>query len=144
MPTSPTHTVLVIFGDGEAPAGLARAAVRNGWPIYKAGLSPTQVEGELDRSQSRVVIVHIPASDEAALDLIRGLRRSRRCPAIIGISTAGTEGAEIRVRAAGASLFLPGTADADLIERSVQAMDVPARRAARAEVSALPRRVYHP
>ncbi len=130
MPTRPTQTVFVILTGAEAPPGLARAAVRNSWPILDAPLNRAQLEQALDRHHSSVVIIHVPAAADPALHLIGTLRASRRCSVVVAVSTATTEEAEIRARAAGAGLFLPASADADVVERTVLALNVTPRRAA--------------
>jgi ActR/RegA family two-component response regulator len=122
MPTGPTQTVFVILVGAVAPAGLARAAVRNGWPIHRALPHRSQLDMSSGPGRPAVVIVHLPVADDPALDLIQSLRDSRRCTVIIALGAAADEDAEIRARAAGAGLFLPDTADADLVERTVRAL----------------------
>lgn len=124
------QTVLVILSTATPPPGLARAAVRNGWPIHNAPVSHTQLIASLDRGHSAVAIVHIPLAEEPALSIIRALRASGRCAILIAVSAAATDDAEVHARAAGASLFLPAAASAELIERTVLALHAPAQRTA--------------
>jgi len=118
------------FSSADRDAGLARAAVRNGWPIHANPTTHAQIEQVVACADDSVVIIHIPVADDLALDLIGRIRSSRRRAVVIAVSAAGTEDAEIQARASGAGLFLPASADADLIERTVQALIVPAPRAA--------------
>ncbi len=129
MPTCPPQTVFVILTGSVPPAGLARAAVRNGWPIHHTPPNRAQLEIALAAGHSSVVIIHVANPEEPALDLIHSLRSSRRCAVVIAIGSAATENSEIQARAAGAGLFLPASADADLIESTVRALIVqpPAR-----------------
>jgi len=128
VPTSPPQTVYVILTGASAPPGLARAAVRNGWTIHQTPPSRAQLEQALARGHSSVVIIHIPIADDVALHLIQSLKSSWRSVVIIALSSAATEQAEIQARAAGAGLFLPAAADADLIERTVLALNIQPRR----------------
>jgi ActR/RegA family two-component response regulator len=122
MPNGPIQTVFVILVGAVAPAGLARAAVRNGWPIHRALPRRTSLDLSSGAGRPAVVIVHLPVADDPALELIQSLRDSRRCSIIIALGAAANEDAEIRARAAGAGLYLPDTADADLVERTVRAL----------------------
>jgi hypothetical protein len=120
--TNQPQTVLVILTGAAAPAGLARAAIRNSWPILQGPLNRVQLDQSLTRDCSSVVLVHVPALQDQGLELIHGLRSSWRSTVVIAIGDASTEESEVRARVAGASLFLPGTSEADVIERTVLAL----------------------
>jgi hypothetical protein len=127
--TAPSQTILVILTGAAVPPGLARAAVRNGWPILEGPLDPSQLRQTLARGTSGVVMVHIPVAHVAALEMIRGFRNVSRSTTVIAVGAADSEHDEILARAAGASLFIPDTADADLIESTVRSLAPPAARA---------------
>lgn len=124
MLLSSIQPAIVILDGSEPPAGLTRAAVRNGWPIHR----PQTHRGTtlaIARGRWRVVLIHVPAFDDSTLPIIRNLKASRRCSVIVAVSSAPDEDAEIRARIAGADFFLPATAEADLIERTVLAVLAP-------------------
>lgn len=129
MQNAQPQTVFVILTGGAAPPGLARAAVRNGWPILDGPLDAVELHQALVRGNSGVVIVHIPIPHETALAMIRGFQASWRCAVVIAVGAVEFEQDEILARTAGAGLFLPESADVDLIERTVRALVVPASRA---------------
>jgi DNA-binding response OmpR family regulator len=124
-----TQTVFVILTGAAAPSGLARAAIRNGWPILDGPLDTVQLHQALARGRSGVVIVHVPIPHVSALEMIRAFQASWRCAVVIAMGAVESEQDEVLARAAGAGLFLPETADADLIERTVRALAVPEARA---------------
>lgn len=139
MQITQPQTVFVILTGAAAPSGLARAAVRNGWPILEGPLDAVQLHQALARGTSGVAIVHIPVPHVAALEMIRAFQASWRCAIVIAVGAVEWEHDEILVRAAGAALWLPESADADQIERTVRALVVPAgRRARRAPGPACP------
>jgi DNA-binding NarL/FixJ family response regulator len=111
--------VLVILSGAAAPTGLARAAIRKGWPILQAPIDEAQLNQSVARGCSNVVIVHIAMPQEQGLEFVRVLRSSWRSVVVIAVADTTTEDAEVRARVAGAGLFLPASADADLIERTV-------------------------
>jgi DNA-binding response OmpR family regulator len=135
VPTARLQTVLVILAGAAAPAGLARAAMRNGWPILPGPVDRARIAQSLACGASSVVIIHIPAAGEQGLELVHSLRTSWRSTVVIAIGDATTEDEEVLARTAGAGLYLSATADADLIERTVAALVVQKPYASRASRS---------
>ena len=119
MQTERLQPVLVILTGAAAPAGLARAAIRKGWPILQAPIDQAQFNQSVARENSSVVIVHIATPQDQGLEFVRLLKSSWRSTVVIAVAETTTEDAEVRARVAGAALFLPGTADAEIIEHTV-------------------------
>ncbi len=122
MPHADPQTVIVILTGSIVPAGLARAAVRNGWPLIHGPLDAKKFRQSLIARPYRVAIVHIPVAHDDALDLVRRLREDARATVVVAVGIAGSELDETLARAAGASLFLPDTINAEAVEHTVRAL----------------------
>lgn len=130
MKKPPRQTVLVILTGAAVPPGLARAAVRNGWPILDGPLDPSELRLTQSMENTGVAMIHIPIPHATALGMIRGFRDASRST-VVAVGAADSEHDEVVTRAAGASVFLPESADADLIESTVRALMAPAVRSQR-------------
>jgi len=122
--------VLVIVLCGTVHVGLARAALRMGWPIRSLETAVAAMREIRDRCP-RVVVVQVTLLSSEPIKLIRLLRYGLQPAVVVAVASTHRTQLERMVRDAGASCYLPAAENDEGIEQMVAAMleTAPARSA---------------
>ena len=120
MVFSPYIDVLIAVMDEDVDKGLALSATQNGWPLLQA-TTADEVFFQLCQSRPRVLIVQMSLFLGEALKLIGLTRHHWQQVSLVAVTPSHDEQIECAVRGAGASCYLPGTANVDLVEQTVTA-----------------------
>jgi len=114
------YRVLLFVLNGNPSADLARIAIRRGWPLRRVPLA-TQAFEEIRHRRPGAVLVQVSLGMGEDLELIRLVRSDLAHVSLIAVAVPHHVEIERAVRSAGASCYLPGAADADLVEQAVAA-----------------------
>ncbi len=131
--------VVVIVVCGSLHVGLARVAVRHGWPVRMAH-SAVQAFREIHPEAPRLVIVQVSLVSDEPLRLIRLLRHGL-CPTL-ALAVAGSHrpALECAVRDAGANVYLPSAEhEANIEEAAAALLEAPMAQSGRALAAAVRR-----
>lgn len=112
--------VAVLLGIGEAPAGLARAALRNGWLIVPGGVLDARRVHAVSAGSRPACLVHVCRGSAEAIEAIAALRQARWCAGVIAVGDASVPTLEVASRAAGAACFLDESGSPESFERAVE------------------------
>jgi len=120
MASSPEKVGVVVVMERTVVSGLARLAMRHGWPLIHL---PTAagVMRLIGRQRVDLAVVHIAVEAQQAVELIRWLRATRKESLLMAVSSGGCEEIERMARLAGVQCYLPQTDDVSL-ERAVSEM----------------------
>lgn len=113
--------VLVIVLCGTVHVGLARVALRQGWPIRSLDTAVAAMREIRDRCP-RVVVVQVTLLSNEPVKLIRLLRYGLQPAVVVAVASTHRTQLERVVRDAGANCYLPAADDDRSVERMVAAM----------------------